>query len=305
MTKTLTILIYHRVLDRPDELRPHDVDRAVFARQLRILRRWFNVLPLREGVARLFDQSLPGRAVAITFDDGYQDNLTNAVPLLQDAGMTATFFIATGFTGRGMMFNDLVTEAFRNCNEASFSLPGTGKDFVIGTSPEQRRASLGQVLEHVKYLPFDERRALANTVARAWRVNANEGGMMTRDEVRKVADAGMEIGAHTVDHPILLGLDDDAARAEIETSKSSLEEIVDADVTGFAYPNGKFERDFGLRDVEIARSAGFDYAVATDWASAAHTDDAFRLPRISIGLKTGTAAGLLVAKARASRVLRG
>jgi len=304
LARTLTILIYHRVLDRPDVLRPHDVDRDQFARQLRVLRRWFKVLPLREGVSRLLDRSLPGRAVAITFDDGYRDNLTNAVPLLEAAGMSATFFVATGSTGRGMMFNDLVTEAVRNCTDEVFALPGLDTDFALGGSLEDRRATLGRILEHVKYLPFDERHAVADAAAEMYGVDTHQDGMMSRDEIRMVADAGMEIGAHTVAHPILLNLDDDAARAEIEMSKSALEEIIDSDVTGFAYPNGKFGRDFGRRDVELARAAGFDYAVATDWASASGDDDVFRLPRISIGLSNGVRAAVTIVKARVSQSLR-
>ena len=78
------------------------------------LKRRFSVLPLADGVERLYDGTLPASALAVTFDDGYADNLAVAAPLLRKHGVPATLFIATGYVDGGAMWNDIVIEAFRD-----------------------------------------------------------------------------------------------------------------------------------------------------------------------------------------------
>ncbi|WP_163360867.1 polysaccharide deacetylase family protein, partial [Escherichia coli] len=77
------------------------------------LRSWFNVLPLDEAAQRLKDGSLPARAAALSFDDGYADNHDIALPLLQKHGLPCSFFIATGFLDGGRMWNDTLIESIR------------------------------------------------------------------------------------------------------------------------------------------------------------------------------------------------
>ena len=96
----LSVLIFHRVFAQPDPLAPSEPDLPRFEHLLRWVSRWFQVLPLDEAVARLAAGTLPPRAAAITFDDGYADNAEVALPALQRAGLPATFFIATGFHDR-------------------------------------------------------------------------------------------------------------------------------------------------------------------------------------------------------------
>ena len=110
----LSILIFHRVFAERDPLFPDEPDIVRFDEILGWVKQWLNVLPLEEAVVRLRSGSLPARAAAITFDDGYADNLTCAVPVLAKHGLNATFFIATGFTDGGRMWNDTVIESIRS-----------------------------------------------------------------------------------------------------------------------------------------------------------------------------------------------
>jgi hypothetical protein len=126
----LLITIFHRVLDRPDPLLPGipDIDR--FRWQIKLLAKHFNILPLRDAAQRLVDGNLPARAAAVTFDDGYADNLTNAIPVLAARGLPATFFVATDYLDGGRMFNDTVIELVRRLDgvNADFSTIGLGME---------------------------------------------------------------------------------------------------------------------------------------------------------------------------------
>ena len=162
----LSILIYHRVLARPDPLFPGEVDRVLFQRQLRLLRRFYTPLPLHLALQRLQDGSLPPRAACITFDDGYADNAEHALPLLQQHGLHATFFIATGYLDGGQMWNDRVIDAVRQVKAATLDLRDLGLDLLPLASLAQRRAAIEHVLGRLKYLPLEQRQHLAVEVQR-------------------------------------------------------------------------------------------------------------------------------------------
>ena len=91
----------------------------------------------------------------------------------------------------------------------------------------------------------------------------------------------MEIGAHTVSHPILTSIDLNVARAEMEKSRAALETIVGGRVTLFAYPNGKPKADYGREHVDLVRTLGFEGAVSTSWGAARPGDDPFQVPRFT------------------------
>jgi peptidoglycan/xylan/chitin deacetylase (PgdA/CDA1 family) len=103
--------------------------------------------------------------------------------------------------------------------------------------------------------------------------------MLTPEMVINLDRQGMEIGAHTVTHPILTSLDDAAARAEIRTSKEQLEALIGKPVRLFAYPNGKVGMDFDARHVAMVREAGFDAAFTTAVGAITRTQDRYQLPR--------------------------
>lgn len=281
----LSILIYHRVLARPDPLFPGEVDRALFERQLRLLKRFYTVLPLPVAVQRLRDGSLPPRAACITFDDGYADNAEHALPLLRQYGLHATFFIATGYLNGGQMWNDRVIDAVRQAPGATLDLRDLGLDCLPLASLAQRRAAIEHVLAHLKYLPFEQRQRLAVELRRraggATRTMAP--AMLTTAQLQWLHTAGMGIGAHTVSHPILAAMSDRAARNDIANGKRELEQLLQAPVTLFAYPNGKAGRDYGPAHVEIVKSLGFTAALATDWGVARPGAglDLFQLPRFT------------------------
>lgn len=277
----LSILIYHRVLARPDPLCPGLPDGAEFERHLRLLKRYFRVLAPLEAVRRLADGSLPRRAACITFDDGYADNVEVALPLLQRHGMQACFFIASGYLNGGQMWNDGVIERVRHAAGAELDLEefGLGR-FAVG-SDAHKRAAIGAILGRIKYLPFHQRLALVTQMQLRARCPARTDLMMRSRDVTALHRAGMEIGGHTQSHPILAAMSDSAARADIASGKRQLENLTGAPLRLFAYPNGKAGQDYGARHVEIVKGLGFEAAVATDWGAARPGADLFQLPRFT------------------------
>ncbi len=276
----LVILMYHRVLARPDPFYSWDVDAKTFDWQLAVLKRYFNVLSLTDAAERLPRQALPPRAVCITFDDGYADNFEIALPILQRHHLHATFFIATGYLDGGRMWNDTVVEALRVASE-TLDLTALGLGSYLLPDAAARVRAAKELLKRLKYLQPEERLQKTAGIAAAIGRNLSDNLMMTTAQLRALSTAGMEIGAHTVNHPILLRVSDDASRVEIEESVGRLRELLGRDISTFAYPNGQPGRDYGRRDVENVRRAGIKTAVSTAWGYTNARMDVHQLARIA------------------------
>ncbi len=277
----LSILIYHRVLPRKDPLFPEEVDRADFDRQLCILKSMFTVISLVDAVRHVKAGTLPPNAACITFDDGYADNAEVALPVLQAHGLSATFFVATGFLDGGRMWNDTVIEVVRRFADPVLDAGAIG----LGSHPletiGQRQQAIGSLIGQLKYLPLEERLAQVGRLVALAGVALPDDLMMTSAQVRQLKNAGMDIGGHTVNHPILAKLAPAQARAEIAEGKSALEAIIGAAVVLFAYPNGKPGADYFAEHVEMIRELGFEGAVSTSRGASKHNQDVLQLPRFS------------------------
>lgn len=279
----LATVIFHRVLPEPDPVFPDEVHAQRFDAICSWLAAWFNVLPLEEAVARLGNGSLPARALAITFDDGYADNYDVAMPILRRHGLPATLFVATGFLDGGRMWNDTITDAVRHARGETLDLRPTPVAHlgVLGiATPEARRQTILTLLSAAKYLPREERLETARSLA-ACSGFQGESFMMSSDQLRAWRAAGMQVGAHTVNHPILALLPDDECLREICASRDTLQQLLGEPVTILAYPNGKPREDYLERTVALARSAGFVAAVSTAPGVASRQTDLFQLPRFS------------------------
>jgi peptidoglycan/xylan/chitin deacetylase (PgdA/CDA1 family) len=276
----LLVLTYHRVLETADPMYPGEPDRARFSEQMALVRKVFNVLDLEEAVRRLQAGTLPSRAACITFDDGYANNFSVAAPVLTQLGIPATVFVATGFLDGGRMWNDTVIEAVRHAGDTlDLTAEGLGVHSLDGWA--SRRRTVNSLLGALKYLVLEDRVVMAERVAAASGAPLPVGPMMNAAQVRSLAAMGIGIGAHTVRHPILARLSDDAARREIFDSRRRLQEITGTPVRMFAYPNGRPGQDYGPQHAEMVRDAGFTGAVTTAWGAARMGIDSFQIPRIA------------------------
>lgn len=294
----LNVLIMHRVLPKPDPICPDEIDAAAFERLCGWLQQLFNVIPLDEAVHRLATHTLPARALAITFDDGYADNHEVALPILLRHGFSATFFITTSVLDGGCLWNDLVEEALRRTSLSSLDLRSLGEpglqQFATNTIG-QRRAAIHSINCALKYRGLERRQALANLVAQRAGVSPSSRLMLSSEQVRGLCRAGMQIGSHTVSHPILAGLPASEVRREVFQSKQVLETLVGAPVELFAYPNGRWGVDFDAQAVDIVREAGFKAAFTTEWGSAGAETDPYTIPRFMPWDRTRLRFGLRMA----------
>jgi peptidoglycan/xylan/chitin deacetylase (PgdA/CDA1 family) len=276
----LLILIYHQVFERHDPLIPTEPDAAAFAAQADLLARHFNVLPLTEAVERLRRRSLPPRAVCITFDDGYANNFSVAQPILAKRRLPATIFVAPGFLDGGRMFNDTIIESLRRAPE-DFDLQRFGLPRYRLDSIGARVQAYGDLINRLKHRDPVERLRFSEEIGTLVGTALPSDLMMTSAQVAALARSGIEIGAHTMHHPILASIDAETARTEITRSKQRLEELTEKPVRTFAYPNGKPTTDYRPEHVQLAREAGFDLALSTAWGAASHSSDVFQLPRVA------------------------
>lgn len=302
----LSVLIFHRVLPEPDPLFPQEMHAHRFDELCGWLAAWFNVLPLDLAVAHMQAGTLPARAACITFDDGYADNCHVAMSILQRHGLTATFFIATGFLDGGRMWNDTIVATVRACEDLSviavnglpvLASPSTG---AVQAKAQQsmpltmatRQAAIATLISHLKYRPVAERISLTEEIARLAKVQPPKNLMMTSTDVKALRQGGMQIGAHTVSHPILARLTEDQAGQEIGDSKRFLEQLLGERISVFAYPNGKPGEDYSPQSVDVVRSLGFDAAVSTQWGASRMGDDPLQIKRFTPWDKTRLRFGL-------------
>lgn len=275
----MCIVNYHRVLAAKNPLVAAEPDLPTFHWQMELLARCFNVLPLHDALQAWHAGRLPPRAVCITFDDGYRSLHDLALPVLGAYRLPATVFVTSGHIDEGNMWNDRIIDAVQVLPDGQLNL----EEFGLGVYPlqslAQRRAAIDTVTERSKYLPPATRHAVIERLDVLGGRAEAPGLMLTRDMMLRLDREGIEVGAHTVTHPILTSLDDDSARNEIAGSKTQLEELLGKPVRLFAYPNGKAGKDYDQRHVDMVREAGFEAAFTTEVSAIRFGQDRFQLPR--------------------------
>jgi peptidoglycan/xylan/chitin deacetylase (PgdA/CDA1 family) len=276
----LSVLIYHRVLPQPDPMRPGEPTVDEFDWQMRLLREYFNPLPLVDAVERLQEGALPQNAICVTFDDGYADNDRYALPVLQKYRIPATVFVSTGFLNGGRMWNDSVIEVLRNVEGSHLDLREVGLDNYNVESPAQRLAAVNAILRKIKHLDPAVRSSLVNDIEK--RGNGLPDDLMLTDaQLQALARGNVAIGAHTINHPILSSVSIESAAQEIQGSKDYLEALLQQSVEAFAYPNGRPDSDYRSEHRDLVCKLGFKAAVSTHWGVSTPQSDRFQLPRFT------------------------
>jgi peptidoglycan/xylan/chitin deacetylase (PgdA/CDA1 family) len=261
--------MYHRIAVVPTDPWRMAVEPARFAEHLDVIATRFRPLRLLQLAERVRDQDVPRNSVAVTFDDGYRDNLYAAKPLLERHEVPATVFVATGYLDSG---RDFWWEALlRACRE--IAEPGSEAAvcralhrLLQPIDHDQRNAILDAVIAQLDPIPV----AGASTFTTAELVELAEGGLV-------------DLGAHTVTHPALPTLSHARQLEEMRISKRQLEESLGRPVRGFSYPFGAT----GTESAGCALEAGFIYACTSEPSPVTAATDLFQLPRLHAENWTG------------------
>ena len=278
----LTVFGFHRVIAAPDPMNPQTPDADLFERWMRLTKGLFRVVPLDQAIHDLQRGKLRSGSAAITFDDGYRDNFTVALPILRKLDLPSTFFIAVGYLDGGRMWNDSIIESVRRADGEALDLKKWGLGSYSVASIEDRFRTASDLIRRLKYVDPSQRAIVTDSVVELVAKRLPDDLMMTSGHIKDLSSAGMTIGAHTIGHPILANIADDRARHEILESKSRLESILaNGTVDLFAYPNGLPGKDYSRVHVEMLRAAGYKGAVSTALGSAREGDDLYQLPRVT------------------------
>jgi peptidoglycan/xylan/chitin deacetylase (PgdA/CDA1 family) len=223
--------------------------------------------------------------VVVTFDDGYRDNLTNALPIAESKGVPITVFVTSGILGNhnGFWWDRLGTLLrARPPHVREIDLPVGGRNVRLPLGSSGIRADLDSVRRHLLPLRVTEIERALDAVSEQWQVGSapppDAGTLSSEDLLRLAASDTATIGAHTVDHVRLQDRPAGEQQDTISGSKGELEQCIGRAVSHFSYPFGG-RNDFDDRSVDAVRSAGFDTAYTTIPGTARSSTDPYRLPR--------------------------
>lgn len=280
---SLTILLYHGVAPRQVDgiynYRKKNIDTESFKRHLSYLSRHYTIITLEEAVDALTqNQPLPKYPLVITFDDGYQNNLQHAAPILQHHAVPATIFLATNFI-------DKKEPLWVDRLEYAINYGGPYKNLTL----KEKTALDATLREKFKQIPdadreksLDEFETAAGCALGTFEnEQASHYAPLTWEEVSKAKQNNITFGAHTESHPILTRLTEEEATSEIMNSFAILTGHTQHPSKVFAYPNGTRE-DFNDTIKSILKHNGFSAALTTISGQNTTKTDRFALHRFSM-----------------------
>jgi len=279
--KGVIILAYHRVNDGAEDPLNMTISPRDFEIQIKYLAAHYS--PIR--LADVWERSAkPGPArVVITFDDGYADNYHFAFPILHRHAVPAIFFLAVEpIELRTGLWYDRICRSIFSCRGEVVDLSAFGlSEKTVANDRQRTKTAKALVLYAKKNLDRHQTDALIRYLQRHCPGgDACRSAMLTWDQVREMADAGMEFGAHTMTHAILSGLSQDEQRWEIRQSKEQIEHRLGRPVHFFSYPNGE-PCDYTDQTVSLLEELGFR-AACTLTPGDTDVGHPYTLPRIGI-----------------------
>lgn len=270
------ILAYHNFSNLGKTL-PNEVGITAARNQLEHLRRHFHVLPLSRLVEQLRSGTpLDPHTVVLTIDDGRRNCYEFFFPLLKEFGMPATFFVVSSFIRR----DDWVW---------------TDKVLWLAEQPQApEELAADRIVDFFKtinQMPPHARNSHIESIAQRMGVSIPKEpppkyAPCSWSELREMAGSGLvEIGSHTVTHPVLASVSDGEAWQELTLSRAQIEEGLGREVKSFCFPNGK-PSDYRPSHLRQVRDAGYTSAVVTRFGMAFCGSDPYELPRMGVSATT-------------------
>ncbi|MBI5874087.1 MAG: polysaccharide deacetylase family protein [Candidatus Omnitrophica bacterium] len=264
------IINYHRFFEDLDNVIDNEPTVAHlvsdFGKELKFLKRYFDVVPLDDVAATLrAGESFVRPTIAITIDDGYRDNFELALSVLKEFDVPVTIFLTAGLIGtKEKIWVDRLAEMI----------------FATNTPFEEKRLTYNKALKRLKDMPLEERdRYLKQMEEGAGPIEHKEAIMLDWQQARDMAQQKVSFGAHTLTHPILTNMPLEDAKREILESKKMIEKETGLKVRHFAYPNGR-PKDFNDDLREFCKQIGFESISTCDFGSNKDAADVWALKRV-------------------------
>ena len=248
-----------------------------FEQQLRFLQTNFKLVSLQQGMGYLQQGHTDEKPwLAVTIDDGFQDNYTHAWPVLQRYGVPATIFVATDFVDSGRLpWPTQLVEILERTPSKKMVFPfkaDIGDLVTRSTIVKQLKRELSSLRPEKRFMEIAALRRHLQVKDQA------RYPPLTWQQIREMRSSGISFGSHTVFHSILPVSDDDVCAAEIRDSKNRIEEELQEPCLSFAYPNG----NHGVREKELLESEGYRIALTQDFGVNETKTDPFSLSRIEV-----------------------
>lgn len=305
------VLLYHRIADEPLDPQRLCVSPRHFAEHLAVLKEAFDLVHVEEMAERIKHDKTLERTAAVTFDDGYVDNLDVAKPLLAAQGIPATVFVSSGFVGteRKFYWDELAWLLLPSLvlpRSIRFTINGRTETWSLGDDAESdaervreslswhvqakgaptRRQRFYQMLcRQMKGMGGTDREKLLAEL----RTQVGPGstgyecpGVMSAENLRTLVKGGcVRVGAHTVNHVTLSASECAEQEDEIGGSQSQLEEIINTPVTSLSYPYGG-PCDYDVHSVRLAKESGFRCACSNFEGVVWRGADSYQMPRFVV-----------------------
>jgi peptidoglycan/xylan/chitin deacetylase (PgdA/CDA1 family) len=261
------ILIYHRITEVKDNYSIDTLSVEDFKSQMRYIKSNYDVLPLDVLIGDLREGKIHNNALAVTFDDGYQDLYHFAFPILKSYQISATIFLVTDLIGTDqILWFDRALLLIKNCSVDFLEYNDFGIELNLDLKTENERLlSSDKLLGALKRLKSETRDCILDDLENRYTIHINSNDyrkILQWDQIEDMHQNGVFFGPHTTRHSILTTLSDKEIEWEIETSQAKIEDHLQSSVNVFAYPNGNFG-DFNDFAKKFIKKSGFKGAVST------------------------------------------
>jgi peptidoglycan/xylan/chitin deacetylase (PgdA/CDA1 family) len=278
------VLCYHRIgmkgIPLFSELPP-----ALFEAQMRYLRRRYRVLSLDDLCQEMENPSQRGDAVAVTFDDGYRDLHTHALPVLRKYQIPATIFLPVVSIETGQVpWYDRVFLALKIFPKDELKMVLDRPRHFQLVSRKARLETAAEIIQYLRTLPDDRRREYCAALEEQVILPQEElrDRMLTWDQIRAMCREGITFGSHTMTHPAVSRLTESQLESELGESKRALENRIGSPAVHFAYPFGK-PADCGTAALPFLVRNGYRSAATTVEGVNEPGDNCFALRRSQVG----------------------
>lgn len=251
LSDNLTILAYHRIYDMGNEddfpFDPELISATTndFKAQMSYVKKHYNPITFNNLINHInHGKKLPKRPIIISFDDGHEDNYTNAFPILKNLEIPATIFISTEYIDSDRIFwFDWIAHLIYKTNSKNISLNNGSFISTINEGIDARRSLTAELLNYLMTLPNTIRKDCLVEIDQQLDVEISisdnkKSSALSWSQVVEMSNNNIEFGSHTVSHPILSKLDDNELEFELKNSKEEIQNYIHKQVDIIAYPVG-------------------------------------------------------------------